>query len=110
MATARQRNRIVESIDRVPGQLYTGAEIRLAGVMRGTFLNGSPILFRQSPTATIPFSTQNIGIAAVTPSYLLHEILYSEPMMKMRSEITGSLQSAKKLPEPAAITPTEPTK
>jgi Trypsin-like peptidase domain len=96
--------------DRVPGQLYLGTEIRLAGVMRGTFLNGSPIQFRQSPTATIPFSMQNIGIAAVTPSYLLHEILYSEPLMKLRAEITGSLESAKKPPEPAPITPTEPAK
>jgi hypothetical protein len=56
--------------DRFPGQLVVGpSEIWLAGVMRGTFLNGSPIQFLQSPTATIPFSTQNIGIAAVTPSF-----------------------------------------
>lgn len=96
--------------DRVPGQLYMGVEIRLAGVMRGTFLNGSPIQFRQSPTATIPFSTQNIGIAAVTPSYLLHEILYSEPLLKWRAEVTGSLGPAEKPIEPAPITPTEPPK
>src|SRR5664280_2800196 len=32
--------------DRVPGQLMIGPEeIRLAGVMRGTFINGSPIQF-----------------------------------------------------------------
>jgi hypothetical protein len=95
--------------DRVPGKLFMGAEIRLAGVMRGTFLNGSPIQFQQSPTASIPYSTQNIGIAAVTPAYLLREILYSEPLMKLRAEITGSLAPMKS-PEPAPITPTEPEK
>jgi hypothetical protein len=97
--------------DRLPGQLILGpSEIRLAGVMRGTFLNASPIQFLQSPTAATPFSTQNIGIAAVTPSYLLHEILYSEPLMKLRAEITGSLKSTTKPPEPALMTPTEPAK
>jgi hypothetical protein len=95
-------------IDRVPGQLYLGTEVRLAGVMRGTFLNGSPIQFRQSPTAVIPFSTQNIGIAAVTPSYLLREILYSESLVKLREEISNSLP--KTAPEPAPIAPTEPAK
>jgi hypothetical protein len=80
-------------------------------VMRGPFINGSPIQFQQFPTANmIPYSVQNIGIAAVTPAYLLHDILYSEPLMKLRAEITGSLESAKRLAEPAAITPTEPTK
>ncbi|QWG14273.1 serine protease [Bradyrhizobium sediminis] len=90
--------------DRIPGQLFTGADIKLAGVMRGTFLNGSPIQFRQSPTAVIPFSTQNIGIAAVTPAHLLHDILYSEPLVKMRAAIGGD----KKPQEPASIKPTEP--
>jgi Trypsin-like peptidase domain len=96
--------------DRVPGQLYIGTEIRLAGVMRGTFLNISPIQFRQSPTSVIPFSLQNIGIAAVTPSYLLHEILYSEPLLKLRAEITGSLPKTSPEPAPAPIAPTEPAK
>jgi hypothetical protein len=95
-------------MDRAPGQLYLGTEVRLAGVMRGTFLNGSPIQFRQSPTAMIPFSTQNIGIAAVTPSYLLREVLYSDPLVKLREEITKSLP--KTSPEPAPIAPTEPAK
>jgi hypothetical protein len=97
--------------DHVPGQIYIGpAQIRLAGIMRGTFLNGSPIQFLQSPTASIPYSTQNVGIAAVSPSYLLRDILYSEPLLRLRAEITGSLPSTKKAPEPAAITPTEPAK
>lgn len=97
--------------DRVPGQLFIGAEVRLAGVMRGTYLNNSPVQFQQMPTAVIPFYSQNIGIAAVTPSYLLHEILYSEPLLKLRAEITGSLNSDKNpQPEPAPITPTESTK
>jgi hypothetical protein len=95
-------------IDRVPGQISLGTEVRLAGVMRGTFLNGSPIQFRQTPTAVIPFSTQNIGIAAVTPSYLLREILYSAPLIKIREEIEKFLP--KTAPEPASVTPTEPAK
>lgn len=95
-------------MDRIPGQIYLGTEIRLAGVMRGTFLNGSPIQFRQIPTATIPFSTQNIGIAAVTPSYLLHEILYSDSLVKQREEMTNSLPKTQ--PKPAPVEPTEPAK
>jgi hypothetical protein len=99
-------------MDRTPGQLMLGTEIRLAGVMRGYFNNNDLVKFLQSPTAAIPYYSQNIGIAAVTPSYLLHEILYSEPLVKLRAKLAGSLESAKKPlePAPAPITPSEPAK
>ncbi|XSC44030.1 S1 family peptidase [Bradyrhizobium sp. RDT10] len=91
--------------DRIPGQLFLGSEYRLAGVMRGTFLNRSPIQFLQAPTAVIPFSAQNIGIAAVTPAYLLREILFSDPLANARAETTSALG---KVPRPEIIKPTEP--
>jgi len=31
-------------------------------------------------------SAQNIGIAAVTPSYLVHDILFSDELKKLRAE------------------------
>jgi hypothetical protein len=95
-------------LDRNPGQLVLGAEIRLAGVMRGYFNSNDLVKFLQSPTAAIPYYSQNIGIAAVTPSYLLHDILFSEPMMKLRSE--AGFPDYKKPPEPAPPAPTEPAK
>jgi hypothetical protein len=58
----------------------------LAGIMKGFFNNPSPIGFAQTPTEAIPFSTQNIGIAAITPSFLLHDILFSTELKKFRTE------------------------
>jgi hypothetical protein len=73
--------------DRNPGSLILGPPlIKLAGIMMGTFNEPSPIGFAQTPTATIPFYRQNLGIAAVTPSYLLQEILFSDEMKKARAD------------------------
>lgn len=73
--------------DREPGSIILGPPvIKLAGVMMGSFNDLSPIAFAQTPTASVPVSRQNIGIAAVTPSYLLHEILFSDALKKIRSE------------------------
>jgi hypothetical protein len=71
-----------------PGQLIVAGTplIKLAGIMMGYFNEPSPIGFLETPTATIPYSRQNIGIAAVTPSYLLHEILFSAEMKKARED------------------------
>ena len=73
---------------REPGHLLIAGQplIKLAGVMMGYFNEPSPIGLLQTPTATIPYSRQNIGIAAVTPSYLLHEILFSAEMKKSRAD------------------------
>jgi hypothetical protein len=48
----------------------------LAGIMTGSFLQGSQIQILQTSPNLI--SLQNLGIAAVTPAYKLHEILCSQ--------------------------------
>jgi hypothetical protein len=40
----------------------------------------------QTPNAVVPVFAQNIGIAAVTPAYLLRDILYSDELRKLRSD------------------------
>jgi hypothetical protein len=69
--------------DRIPGSLVVGAPIiKLAGVMKGTFRDASPLVMANQNI--IPLSLQNVGIAAVVPSYHLHEILFSDPMKSLR--------------------------
>lgn len=58
--------------------------------MMGYFNEATPIGVIQTPTATVPYSRQNIGIAAVTPSYLLHEILFSAEVTKAREDYVES--------------------
>jgi hypothetical protein len=58
----------------------------LIGIIRGYYGELSPIGFVNSPTANVPVYRQNIGIAAVTPAYLLHEILFSDALKKLRAE------------------------
>lgn len=75
--------------DRQAGTLYVGPPvIKLAGVMRGSFGQTLPVQVVQANTnvVQVPVYTQNIGIAAVTPAYLLHEILYSEEVKGSRSQ------------------------
>jgi len=71
-----------------PGNIIVAGSplIKLAGIMMGYFNEPSPIGFLETPTARIPYSRQNIGIAAVTPSYLLHEILFSAEMKTARED------------------------
>lgn len=77
-----------QGMDRVPGQIILGGdEITLAGVMRGNFNEPRPGALVQTPNAVLPIFAQNIGIAAVTPGYLLREILYSSEVKAKRSEI-----------------------
>jgi hypothetical protein len=40
----------------------------------------------QTPNAALPVFGQNIGIAAVTPAYLLRDILLSEELKKFRAD------------------------
>jgi hypothetical protein len=58
--------------------------LRLMGVMMGTFQQGSPIAVVENSATAI--SQQNLGIAAVIPSYLLREILFGEALVKMRAD------------------------
>ena len=65
--------------DRTPGTLTIGpADIKLAGIMKGYFGDWSPIKLVQTapglPPPAVPAANQNIGIAAVTPAYFLHQI------------------------------------
>ena len=75
--------------DRSPksGFILGSPVIKLAGVMRGRFNDTSPVLgFIQNPTASTPVTLPSIGIAAVTPSYFLHEILFSDELKKFRAD------------------------
>lgn len=70
---------------RKPGQITTGKRIFLAGLMTGSFLHGSEVQAVQTRQNLI--SLQNNGIAAVTPSYKLHEILFSDELIASRKPI-----------------------
>jgi hypothetical protein len=74
--------------DRNPGSIIVGPPVlKLAGIMRGSFNENRAIGFVQPDAAPpIPVSSQNIGIAAVTPAHLLYEILFSDGLKKFRSD------------------------
>ena len=75
-----------QGADREPGKLILGGdEITLAGVMRGNFNEPRLGDLIQTPNAIHPVFGQNIGIAAVTPAYLLRDILYSDKLKKIRA-------------------------
>lgn len=73
---------------RNPGALVLGApQLFLAGVMKGSFLNANEVVVvNRSP---VSISRENAGIAAVVPSYLLHEILYGPNASSHRSNHGG---------------------
>lgn len=67
------------------GQIVLGpTQLYLAGVMKGNFsqLNELAVINQSS----IPVSRENSGIAAVVPSYLLHDILFGATALKARGE------------------------
>jgi len=63
-----------------PGEV----NLRLIGIMRGTFEQNRPISAMQN--ATIAVAQQNLGIAAVVPSYLLWDILFGNELKAFRTE------------------------
>ncbi|HEV2625042.1 MAG TPA: hypothetical protein VGV62_08005 [Xanthobacteraceae bacterium] len=74
-------------MDRQPGSIILGGdEITLAGVMRGNFNEPRVGGIIQMPNVVLPVFAQNIGIAAVTPAYLLRDILYSDELKKLRAD------------------------
>jgi hypothetical protein len=74
-----------QGMDRQPGSVILGPPIiTLAGVMRGNFNEPRLGALIQTPNAIAPVFAQNVGIAAVTPAYLLHDILFSDQLSKMR--------------------------
>jgi hypothetical protein len=58
-----------------------GAQIYLAGIMTGSFLNANEVAITDTQNL---YSLQNVGIAAVTPSFKLHELLFSEELVNQR--------------------------
>lgn len=71
--------------DRTPGMLVLGSPIlKLAGVMSGSFLDLQPVGVVE--TATVNVAPSSMGIAAVVPAYKLHEVLFSEDLMKQRGQ------------------------
>ena len=60
--------------DRSPGNLFVGPPIlKLAGVMKGSFLDGQPVV--PTDTAVQGIARSSMGIAAVVPAFKLWEIL-----------------------------------
>jgi len=87
---------------RKPGQISMGGPIVfLAGIMAGSFLHGNQIQITDTVANLV--SLQNVGIAAVTPADKLHEILFSEEMIKSR-------KGEQKNPPPSSTEPSEPAK
>jgi len=74
-----------QGLDREPVKIYTGTDIFLAGVMRGNFNEPRAGTFIQTPNNVLPVFAQNIGVAAVTPAFLLHDILFSEELKAQRA-------------------------
>jgi hypothetical protein len=72
--------------DRTPGTLVVGPPVlELAGIMSGYFSAPPNVKMIQSPTASFPVTIPNSGIAGVTPSFLLHEILFSKHLIDNRA-------------------------
>jgi hypothetical protein len=59
-------------------------KLLLAGVVKGSFFNYSPVKFVDANP--VPVSTQNNGIALVTPAFKLHELLFSDELKRHRGE------------------------
>ena len=84
---------------RKPGQISMGGPIVfLAGIMSGSFLNQNQIQITDTVANLV--SLQNVGIAAVTPADKLHEILFSEEMIKSREAQKNLPPSPAELSEP----------
>jgi hypothetical protein len=75
-------------VDREPNELHLGPpQIMLAGIMKGFFNQNRAIEFHTVETVsqTIPVSVLNSGIAAITPAYILHEILFLPDVVQQRT-------------------------
>jgi hypothetical protein len=67
------------------GFVLSSPVIKLSGIIRSVF-NDPAFDFLQTPTVSTSVALPNIGIAAVTPSYLLDEILFSNELRKFRDD------------------------
>ena len=69
--------------DRKPGSLTLGnVVLKLLGVVSGTYQKGFPLV--DVPTASKQLSLDNMGISAVTPAYLLMEVILGKPLKTKR--------------------------
>jgi len=69
--------------DRNPGRLVVGTPVlKLAGVMKGTFLDARELKFVE--TRKVPIAFSSMGIAAVVPGFKLHEILFGNELKQKR--------------------------
>lgn len=72
------------STDRIAGSVVVGPPaILLAGVMTLAFEDDRPVRTSDPPA---PRSVHNLGVAGVTPSFYLRELLFSEGLRKDRGE------------------------
>lgn len=87
--------------DRTPGSLVVGGVVlKLAGIMMGSFNDVKAIPFVD--TAPTPVQVNNVGIAAVVPSHLLHEILFAPASVEARrKEEEKNASAASPVPLPA---------
>lgn len=65
-------------------QIKISNKIYLAGIMTGSFNTSHKI--ENIQTIDEQFSLENVGISAVTPAYKLHEILFSDELIKRRND------------------------
>ena len=66
-----------------PNGIVLGAPIiKLAGIMKGTFLDVQPIVTLD--TKETPVSRSSMGIAIVVPAYKLHDLLFDDELKKLR--------------------------
>ncbi len=77
-------------VERNPGSLSFGLfVVKLAGIMMGTFRDPQLLGVAEieaENTSKALFSWNNVGISAVTPAYLLQEILVGEELKGMRDK------------------------
>jgi Trypsin-like peptidase domain len=66
--------------------------LRLIGVMKGTFEQNRPVEAIQNTAVSV--AKQNLGIAAVIPAYLLHDILFGEPLIRFRKTLQDKLPTS----------------
>jgi hypothetical protein len=71
--------------DREPGSVVVGNPVlELAGVMSGRF--NDAVAVETIETSAKSFVRPSMGIAGVVPAYKLHEILFSNELMELRSK------------------------
>lgn len=61
-----------------------GTKVLLAGVVKGYFLNYSPVRFVDAKPS--PYATENNGIALIIPGFKLLELLSTEEQLRARGE------------------------